>query len=106
MKKFKNILKKIKGLCDGLVGNAYTFHRFIGANVSFAVTLFIGVSCSCNPLQFMVVSLAGFLVAGIVAVFKEYVIDDTVDKKDIMHTCIGGSVPVILCLMGYLISLI
>lgn len=106
MKKFKNILKKIKGLCDGLVGDARAFHRIIGANISFAVTLFIGVSCSCNPLQFMFVSLAGLLVAGIAAVFKEYVIDDTVDKKGIIHTCIGGSVPVILSLMVYLISLI
>lgn len=106
MKKFKNILKKVKGLCDGLVGDACAFHRLVGANISFAATIFIGVSCSCNPLQFVVVSLAGFLVASIVAVFKGYVIDDTVDKKDIMHTCIGGSVPVILCLMGYLISLI
>lgn len=106
MKKFKNVLKKIKGLCDGLIGDAYALHRFVGANIAFAVTLFIGVSCSCNPLQFVAVSLAGFLVAGIAAVFKEYVIDDTVDKKDIMHTCIGGSVPVILCLMCYLISLI
>lgn len=106
MKKFKNVLKKIKCLCDGLVGNAYAFHNIIGANISFAVTLFIGVSCSCNPLQFVAVSLAGFLVACIAAVFKEYVIDDTVDNLDIVNTCVGGSVPVILSLMCYLISLI
>ena len=50
MKKFKNVLKKIKGLCDGLIGDAYALHRFVGANIAFAVTLFIGVSCSCNLL--------------------------------------------------------
>ena len=106
MKKFKNILKKIKGLCDGLVGDAYALHRLVGANISFAVTIFIGVSCSCNPLQFVVVSLAGFLVAGIGGVFKEYVIDDTVDGLDIVNTSVGGSIPFYICLIGYLISLI
>lgn len=106
MKKFKNVLKKIKGLCDGLIGDAYALHRFVGANIAFAVTLFIGASCSCNPLQFVAVSLAGFLVAGIAAVFKEYAIDDTVDNLDIVNTCVGGTIPFYVCLIGYLISLI
>lgn len=95
MKKIRDFFNRLMKRSDLLV------HFNVGTNISFAVTNIFAMVAGGAILMFVIMSAVGAVAAFISGITKEN-IDEVVDWDDVIATTLGGFVPAIVNIIGYI----
>lgn len=87
------------------VGVNKILHFTFGAIISFVITNIVIIQEGIIDVSVIWASIIGVIVALIVELFKEFIVDNNVDKKDILATVLGSILPIIVNTIGYLFNI-
>ena len=87
------------------VGVDKILHFTFGAIISFVITNIIIIQEGIINVNVIWASIIGVIVALIIELFKEFIVDNNVDKKDILATVLGSILPIVVNSIGYLFNI-